>query len=110
VPLAAPDGYHAMTAAEGVTLLAGQTVPVFDAVTGALLQCRVHSFSNVWGWLVVPIGTESIAGIRLDVDDPDLWGDEDLESGRSRRGPQGDGGRFVALVTDLHQSAHAEAA
>jgi hypothetical protein len=105
-PDALPDGFRAMTAAEGDQLDAMAHVLLFDRALRRVSRWTVESYSHQWGWRVVQRhGGEVVDTVRLDVDDPDEWSDADMASGRARRGPEGDRGRVVAVVpiseTDL---------
>lgn len=94
-----PDGFRAMTAAEGDELDALRTVLMFDRETRAITRWTVDSYSRQWGWRVVlREHGEVVDSLRLDDDDPDFWSDADVASGRSRHGPDAEHGRYVAVV------------
>jgi hypothetical protein len=101
-----PDGFRAMTAAEGDGLDNLRTVLLFDRGTRAITRWTIESYSRQWGWRVVlREHAEIVDSLRLDDDDPDCWSDSDIASGRARRGPEAERGRYVAVVpistTDL---------
>jgi hypothetical protein len=101
-----PDGFRAMTAAEGDALDNLRTVLLFDRGTRAITRWTIDSYSRQWGWRVVLRDRgEIVDSLRLDDDDPDCWSDCDIASGRARRGPEAERGRYVAVVpisaTDL---------
>jgi len=96
---ALPNGFRPVTAAEGDLFTIGRPVLIHDAETHTIERYRLQSFSGQWGWLAVPCHAGSTAfPVRLEIDDPDLRSDELLESGAARRGPEGDGGRYVPVV------------
>jgi hypothetical protein len=101
-----PEGFRAMTAAEGDELDALRSVLIFDRESRSIALWSVESYSRQWGWRVVQRdGGEVVDSLRLDEDDPDCWSDVDVASGRARRGPEAEHARYVAVVpvstTDL---------
>jgi hypothetical protein len=101
-----PDGFRAMTAGEGDTLDAMAHVLIFDRETRQITRWAVESYSRQWGWrIVLRDRGEIVDSLRLDDDDPDCWSESDVASGRARRGPEAERGRYVAVVpisaTDL---------
>jgi hypothetical protein len=62
-----PDGFRAMTAAEGDALDNLRTVLLFDRGTRAITRWTIDSYSRQWGWRVVLRDRgEIVDSLRLD--------------------------------------------